>query len=61
LVSVKTPVPIPKKYLKKIGEITHQIRVEAPVEIGQAVASNLLNENVDLVATRKVNINNEID
>lgn len=61
LVSVKTPVPIPKNYLKKIGEITHQIRVEAPVEIGQAVASNLLNENVDLVATRKVNINNEID
>ena len=54
LVSVKTPVPIPKKYLKKIGEITHQIRVEAPVEIGQAVASNLLNENVDLVATRKI-------
>jgi len=23
LVSVKIPVPIPKKYLKKMGEITH--------------------------------------
>ncbi|HCL90199.1 MAG TPA: molybdopterin oxidoreductase [Candidatus Atribacteria bacterium] len=54
LVSVKTPVPIPKKHLKKIGEITRQIKVEAPVIIGQVVASNLLNENIDLIATRKI-------
>ena len=54
LVGVKTPVPIPKKYLKKVGEITRRIKVEAPIEISQVVASNLLNENVDLVATRKI-------
>jgi len=54
LVGVKTPVPIPKKYLKKIGEITHRIKVEAPVTIGQVVAFNLLNEKIDLVATRKI-------
>jgi len=54
LVSVKIHVPIPKKYLKKIGEITRRIKVEAPVEIGQVVASNLLNENIDLIATRKI-------
>lgn len=54
LVSVKTPVPIPKKYLKKIGEITRRIKIEAPIEIGQVVASNLLNENIDLIATRKI-------
>ena len=54
LVSVKTPVPIPKKYLKKIGEITRRIKVEAPVEIGQIVASNLLDNNIDLIATRKI-------
>ena len=54
LVSVKTPSPIPKKYLKKIGEITRRIKVEAPVKIGQIVASNLLNENIDLIATRKI-------
>ncbi len=54
LVSVKTPVPIPKKHLKKIGEITRRIKVEAPVIIGQVVASNLLNENIDLIATRKI-------
>jgi len=54
LASVKTDVPIPKKYLKKIGEITRRIEVEAPVEIGQVVASNLLNDNIDLIATRKI-------
>ena len=54
LVSVKTSLPIPKKYLKKIGEITRRIKVEAPVTIGQVVALNLLNENIDLIATRKI-------
>ncbi len=54
LVSVKTPVPIPKKYLKKVGEITHRIKVEAPIAIGQVVASNLLGEDIDLIATRKI-------
>jgi len=53
LVSVKTPSPIPKKYLKKVGKITHRIKVEAPVTIGQVVAKNLLGKNIDLVATRK--------
>jgi len=54
LVSVKTPSPIPKKYLKKIGEITRRIKVEAPIAISQVVAFNLLNENIDLIATRKI-------
>ncbi|MBA7550270.1 hypothetical protein ES705_42780 [subsurface metagenome] len=54
LVGVKTPVPIPKKYLKKVGEITRRIKVEAPVTIGQIVSFNLLNKNIDLVATRKI-------
>jgi len=59
LVSVKTSVPIPKKYLKKVGETTHRIKAEAPVTIGQVVASNLFGEDIDLVATRKVNIINK--
>jgi len=60
LVGVKTPVPIPKKYLKKVGEITRRIKVEAPVEIGQIIAFNLLNENIDLVATRKIEKKNSL-
>jgi len=51
---IKTPSPIPKKYLKDMGEITHHLKVEAPVTIGQVVAKNLLGENIDLVATRKI-------
>jgi len=54
LVSVKTPSPIPKKYLKKIGEITRRIKVEAPIAISQVLASNLLGNNIDLIATRKI-------
>jgi len=60
LISVKTPVPIPKKYLKKVGEITRQIKIEAPVKIGQVVAFNLLNKNIDLVATRKIEKKNSL-
>lgn len=54
LVSVKTSVPVPKKYLKKIGEITRQLKVESPIKIGQIIASNLLGGKVDLIATRKI-------
>jgi CxxC motif-containing protein len=53
LVSVKTPFPIPKKYLKNIGKLTHSLKIEAPVTVGQVVAKNLLGENIELVATRK--------
>ena len=51
LVSVKTPSPISKKYLKKVGEITRRIKVDAPIEIGQIVASNLLDNNICLLYT----------
>ena len=60
LVSVKTLSPIPKKYLKKVGEITRRIKVEAPVTIGQVVAFNLLDENIDLIATRKIKKKNTL-
>jgi len=54
LLSVKSATPIPKKYLKIIGKMTHALKVDAPVEIGQVIAKNLLNENIDLIATRKI-------
>ena len=60
LVSVKTPAPVPKKYLKKIGEMTRRIKVEAPIEIGWIVASNLLGKNIDLIATRKIKNKNSL-
>ena len=54
LVSVKTTEPVPKTFLLELGRLTHQIEVEAPVEIGQLLADNLLDEGIQLVATRKV-------
>ena len=54
LVSVKTSSPVPKKYLRELGQITHQLEVEAPVEIGQVIANGLLGEGIELVATRQV-------
>ena len=54
LVSVKTAAPVPKKHLQALGRLTHQIEVEAPVEIGQAIADKLLDEDIQLLATRKV-------
>jgi len=55
LVSVKTSAPVPKKYLKKIGEVTRYLKVKAPIKIGQVIAYNLLDENINLIATRKIN------
>jgi len=34
--------------------VTRRIKVEGPVEIGQVIASNLLEEKVDLITTRKI-------
>ena len=58
LVSVETTSSIPKKYLKKMGEITHRLIVGAPIKVGQIVAKNLFGKKIDLVATRKVDIKN---
>jgi CxxC motif-containing protein len=57
LVSVKTPSPVPKKYLRELGALTHQIQVKAPIEIGQIIISNLLGKGIELVATRRVKRN----
>ena len=39
-------------------ETTHQIKVGAPIKIGQIVAKNLFGKKIDLVATRKIDIKN---
>jgi CxxC motif-containing protein len=54
LVSVKTNKPIPKKYIKQVAQKTHELVVEAPVEIGQVIISDILGQDADLVATRKL-------
>jgi len=53
-VSVKTPQPVPKKFLGDLGESTHKLKVKAPVKIGDKIAENVLGQAIDLVATRKI-------
>lgn len=55
--SVKTPHPVPKHLLRRLGQFTHRLTVEAPVVVGQVIARNVLNENIELVATRQVDRN----
>ncbi|MFZ7134412.1 MAG: DUF1667 domain-containing protein [Eubacteriales bacterium] len=55
LVSVKTEKAIPKKLLLKAMEEIADIKVEAPVDIGQVVKYNLVRTKVKLVATRNIN------
>ena len=53
-VSVKSTLPIPRKYLKKIGRITHLLKIKAPIRIGQVIANDLLDKEIKLIATRNV-------
>ncbi len=52
VVSVKTSKPIPKKYLWNVMKILAKTEVRAPIDVGQIIIPNILNLNVDIVATR---------
>jgi len=51
---VKTSRPFPKEKILALMEFLKSIEVEAPVKAGEVVASNLLGEDIDLLATRSV-------
>jgi CxxC motif-containing protein len=55
LVPVKTAQPIPKSSLKKAMLEIANIKVKAPIKIGQVILSNLVDTGVELVATRNIN------
>jgi len=54
LVSVKTTGFIPKEKLREAMERISKIVVEAPVEPGQVIVRNFMEEGIDLVATKEV-------
>lgn len=54
LVSVKTDRPVPKHLIAEIMELVRALAVEAPVDIGQVIAEDLLGTDAHLVATRNV-------
>ncbi|WP_286209731.1 DUF1667 domain-containing protein [Dubosiella newyorkensis] len=54
MVSCKTKAPIPKEKIGEIMELLQDVRVHAPIHIGEILIENIANSNVDLVATREV-------
>jgi len=53
---VKTSHPFPKEKIPALMEFLKSVEVQAPVQMGEVVVSNLLGEGVDLLATRSVSL-----
>lgn len=54
MVSVKTERDIPKNKITECMLAMKNIRVEAPIEIGDIVLSNVANTNINIIATKRV-------
>jgi len=54
MVSVKTATDIPKELMKQCVIELKNIKVEAPVEIGQVIVENICGTNVCVIATKRV-------
>jgi len=54
LVSVKTTKPVPKKKIFVVLEEIKDIKVSAPVKIGQRIIKNVAETNIDVVSTKSV-------
>lgn len=54
VVSVRTNKPIPKKYLFDVVKIINKHKIEAPVKVNQILVKNILNLDVDIIATKEV-------
>lgn len=52
--SIKTDAPVPKALIPEIMEFVRSMSVEAPVRVGQTLASNVLGSGAKLIATRPV-------
>ena len=53
-VPVKTKDPIPKELIFKVMEEINKVEVKAPIKIGDVIIKNVLNTNVDIVATKNI-------
>ena len=52
MVSVKTSVPIPKDNMMDVMAVIHTLTAQAPVAMGQVLASNVY--GADIVATKQI-------
>lgn len=53
-VPVKTSGTIDKSRINEIIEVIAQVKVEAPLNIGDVIIPNILNTGVDIVATKDI-------
>lgn len=51
---VRTNTEIPKQSIFPCMEVINRTEVEAPVQIGQVIISNILDTGADLIATRSI-------
>lgn len=54
MVSVKTDSDIPKECIFRIMEEIHQVRVNAPIQIGDILIPNVAGTGSNIIATRNV-------
>jgi CxxC motif-containing protein len=54
LVSVKTTKPIPKDKIFDVLKEIKQVKINAPVKLGQKLMKNVANTGIDVVATKTV-------
>lgn len=51
---VKTKEPVPKDMNFRIMEALKEIRVEAPIKVGDIIVENILDTGTDIIATRNI-------
>jgi len=56
MLSVKTSRPIPKGAIMDVVRAIHQVKMQAPVAIGDVVLADAVGTGVDIVATRNVGV-----
>lgn len=51
---VRTDRPIPREFLRKIAHLAKDIKIKAPVSIGDIIVRNILATGANLVITRDI-------
>jgi CxxC motif-containing protein len=51
---VRTTVPVPKDRVVELCQQLHQLKIAAPIEIGQVILANVLGTDADVIASRSM-------
>lgn len=52
MISVKTDEPVPKSLLKACMKVINEVKIEAPISVGDKIIENILDTGSNIVATR---------